>query len=157
MSKETYHAYYQEYQRLVSEYALSPSDELYKELQQILQQMSTEARCMAEKEEYLERTLQYKQNVVAMASKQQRSFLLSSSNADSLLNSNEDQLTKQNETLERARRTMTETEEISVGIQEELARNRTTLQSSHNKTNDFSEMTQQAGAILKSMTPWWRR
>ncbi|GAX29547.1 hypothetical protein FisN_36Hu042 [Fistulifera solaris] len=157
MSQEAYHAYYQEYQRLVSEYAQSPSDELYQELQLILQQMSTEARCMAEKEEYLERTLQYKQNVAAMATKQQRSFLLSSSNADAHLKSNEDQLTKQNETLERARSTMMETEEISLGIQEELARNRTTLQSSHNKTKDLSDMTQQAGAILKSMTPWWRR
>jgi hypothetical protein len=155
MSQEAYHAYYQEYQRLVSEYAQSPSDELYQELQQILQQMSTEARCMAEKEEYLERTLQYKQNVAVLATKQQRSFL--SSNAEPYLKSNEDQLIKQNDTLERARRTMMETEEISLGIQEELARNRSTLQSSHNKTKDLSDMTQQAGAILKSMTPWWRR
>lgn len=163
MSKETYHSYYQEYQRLVSEYAVSPELRYDDELQQILQQMRTEARGMPrpDKDDYLERTLVYQQNVAAMVSKQQRSVLFS--NADttthqSLLKSNEDKMMQQNETLERARRTIQETEEISLGIQEELARNRTTLQTSQEKTKDLSDMTQQAGAILTNMTkPWWRR
>lgn len=106
----------------------------------------------------MERTLQYKQNVAAMASKYQRSFLLSSNDDDDdRLKSNVDRTVQQNETLERARRTMMETEEISQGIQDELARNRTALQSSQNKAKDLSNMTQQAEAILKNMTPWWRR
>lgn len=161
MSKETYHSYYQEYQRLVSEYAASPSSpELFNELQTILQQMSTEARCMTnrdDKKECLERTMQYKKNVASMRQKQDRSELLSDSNHVAS-NNQDDMLTRQNETLERAKRTILETEETSLEIQQELARNKTTLQSSQAKINDLSDMTQQAGAIVKNMTsPWWRR
>lgn len=64
---------------------------------------------------------------------------------------NEDMLGQQNDTLERARRTMEETETIALEITDELSNNREKLMSTHNRIRDVSGLTGRARSILISM------
>jgi vesicle transport through interaction with t-SNAREs protein 1 len=68
-----------------------------------------------------------------------------------LLNAN-NQIAKQNETLDRARRVMAETEETAMDITEELGRNREKIESSHQRIRDVSGLTNQARRIVQSMS-----
>ena len=67
------------------------------------------------------------------------------------LQKNEDTLTNQNETLERARRSMQETEVVALEITEELGQNRETLMSAHGRVREMSGLTGRARNILYSM------
>ena len=67
------------------------------------------------------------------------------------LQKNEDSLASQNETLERARRTMQETESVALEITEELGNNREKLMSSHARVREVSGLTGRASRILRSM------
>lgn len=68
-----------------------------------------------------------------------------------LLQQNEDSLNQQNDTLERARRTMQETEAVALEITEELGHNREKLSSAHGRIRDVSGLTGRARRILVSM------
>jgi vesicle transport through interaction with t-SNAREs 1 len=68
-----------------------------------------------------------------------------------LLQQNENSLAAQNETLERARRTMQETEAVALEITEELGHNRETLMSAHGRIREVSGLTGRAKRILTSM------
>jgi len=84
--------------------------------------------------------------------------LASSNPQRNALQQTETKLTKQNETLERARRSMQETEEIGMEVTHELAQNRAKIESSAQHTEELTLLTDQAGKILHNMSkPWWRR
>jgi vesicle transport through interaction with t-SNAREs protein 1 len=75
----------------------------------------------------------------------------SSKQKERLLSAN-NQVAKQNETLDRARRVMAETEETAMEITEELGRNREKIDSSHQRVRDVSGLTNQARRIVQSMS-----
>lgn len=64
-------------------------------------------------------------------------------------------LNKQNETLERARRTLADTEETAGVISEELHRNRSTIEQSHKQIAELSGLTNDASRILSRMKKRW--
>lgn len=62
-----------------------------------------------------------------------------------------DALSHQNQTLENARRIMSETEHVALEITEELGRNRETIESAHARVRGVSALTNQARRVLVSM------
>lgn len=61
------------------------------------------------------------------------------------------QLEGQNETLDKARRVMADTEEVALEITTELGRNRETLESAHGRVRDMSGLTNRARRLLHNM------
>jgi vesicle transport through interaction with t-SNAREs 1 len=129
----------------------------------LIKQMALEARSVGDaslKRELLHKVRECKQKVTVLQSQSERLGLLSSTsnggaglrqNERLLLQKNEDSLAAQNETLERARRTMLETESVALEITEELGANREKLVSSHNRVREMSGLTGRASRILQSM------
>jgi len=63
----------------------------------------------------------------------------------------QDQLEQQNETLDRARRVMADTEEVAMEITSELGRNRETLETAHGRVREVSGLTNRARRLLQNM------
>jgi len=61
-------------------------------------------------------------------------------------------LQSQNDTLDRAKRVMAETEETALEITQELGRNRETISSAHSRVRDVSGLTNQARRIVQNMS-----
>mmetsp|Transcript_22448 Transcript_22448/g.48759 ORF Transcript_22448/g.48759 Transcript_22448/m.48759 type:complete len:225 (-) Transcript_22448:224-898(-) len=76
---------------------------------------------------------------------------LSGEQRDRLLRTN-DQISSQNQTLENARRIMSDTEETAMEITSELARNREKIESAHGRVRDVSGLTNRARRIVQSMS-----
>lgn len=151
--------YYEEHMRLMEVLACEWTDELAQQAADCLASMQLEARTSEdadEKHELLERVKVYRQNFQALRLQQESDVLLggvSSTGKDDATR----RLHAQNETLLQARRTVQETEEIGLEINQELARNRDTMQASLQKVEEMKNMTQQAGMILKRLNKWWNR
>ncbi|CAB9498301.1 Vesicle transport v-SNARE [Seminavis robusta] len=64
---------------------------------------------------------------------------------------NEDMLSRQNDTLENARRIMEETEVVALEITDELGHNREKLMSAHGRIHEVTGMTGRARRLLVSM------
>mmetsp|Transcript_18057 Transcript_18057/g.32738 ORF Transcript_18057/g.32738 Transcript_18057/m.32738 type:complete len:203 (-) Transcript_18057:62-670(-) len=62
---------------------------------------------------------------------------------------------RQNQTLERARQIMADTEEIAFEVSEELLNNRETLETSQRRAAELNDMTGQANQILTRMNKRW--
>lgn len=62
------------------------------------------------------------------------------------------QLLQQNDTLDRARRVMADTEEVGLEITAELARNRETLETAHGRVREVSGLTNRARRLLQNMS-----
>eukprot|EP00542_Grammatophora_oceanica_P017454 CAMPEP_0194029932 /NCGR_PEP_ID=MMETSP0009_2-20130614/3556_1 /TAXON_ID=210454 /ORGANISM="Grammatophora oceanica, Strain CCMP 410" /LENGTH=212 /DNA_ID=CAMNT_0038669755 /DNA_START=34 /DNA_END=672 /DNA_ORIENTATION=+ len=138
----------------------------------LLKQMSVEARGVddaASKRELLQKVrvckaqlANLKDDVRSAKNKQDRAALeLSggegggkggSANAgkERLLQS-QNQLQSQNDTLDRARRVMAETEDVALEITTELGRNRETLESAHGRVREVSGLTNRARRLLQNM------
>jgi vesicle transport through interaction with t-SNAREs 1 len=63
----------------------------------------------------------------------------------------QNQLEQQNDTLDRARRIMADTEEVGMEITSELARNRETLETAHGRVREVSGLTNRARRLLQNM------
>lgn len=74
-----------------------------------------------------------------------------SDNERLMLQKNEDMLGSQNDTLERARRSMQDSEAIALEITEELGQNREKLLSAHGRVREVGTLTGRARRILTSM------
>jgi len=74
-----------------------------------------------------------------------------SNDAKARLLATNDSLSRQNETLDNARRIMAETEDVALEITEELGRNREKIQSTHSRVRDVSGLTNRARRILHNM------
>ena len=74
------------------------------------------------------------------------------------MQNNEELLARQNDRLERAQRTLEETEYIGMEISGQLGENRDKLQSTRKKVDEMQSLTGRAGELMKSITkPWWWR
>jgi len=138
----------------------------------LIKQMSVEARGSNDKElkkEYLQkvrvckaRYANLKDDVASAQNELDRSSLLSSSSKRNVGDGNEngakarllstnEQLAAQNDTLDRARRVMAETEGVALEITDELGRNREKIASAHSRVRDVSGLTNRARRILRNM------
>ena len=171
-STDTFDEYFQEYCSLMQQIATTTDDEehenLLRQCSDVLQQMALEARSLENptKTELLERVKLYKSNLKALQEKSKRDRLFADSKAKTAgtdirlerqLRQNEERVTGQNETLERALHSLQETEQVGLEITEELDRNRATIESTHENVHQVSSMNARANQILTSMTKWWRR
>ena len=138
------------------------TDSLLKQCDDLIKQMSLEARSVGDasvKRSLLDKVRKYKERYQSLVQESERQGLLGSSSGGPssqrermLLRQNEDSLAQQNETLERARRTMEETEAVALEITEELGQNREKLISAHGRIREVSGLTGRARRILQSMS-----
>jgi vesicle transport through interaction with t-SNAREs protein 1 len=63
----------------------------------------------------------------------------------------QNQLEQQNDTLDRARRVMADTEDVAMEITTELGRNRETLETAHGRVREVSGLTNRARRLLQNM------
>jgi hypothetical protein len=147
---------------------------LFRQCHELLQQLAVEARGVDDsltKRDLLQRVKQEKSRLLALEQEHEKLQLMTgasgcgaaaganrSQQQHQQLHKNEDTLARQNETLERARRTMQETEEVGLEVTHELGQNRAKIESTKGRVGELTSLTDQAGNLLKSMSkPWWRR
>jgi len=135
------------------------TENLMQQCDDLIKQMALEARSTppSVKSELLAKVRQCKQEFQQMQSRADKQSLMMGGSERShsdrmLLQKNEDQLAAQNETLERARRTMEETEAVALEITEELGNNRETLLSAQGRVREVSSLTGRARRILSGMS-----
>jgi vesicle transport through interaction with t-SNAREs 1 len=140
------------------------TENLLRQADDLLKQMAVEARSVENpnvKRDLLAQVRSLKSKLATLQSKSDKGGLfrvngsgpqLPRNDRDRLLlQQNEDLLANQNETLERARRTMEETEQVALEITEELGNNRETLMSARGRVQQVSGLTGRARRILVGM------
>lgn len=136
------------------------SENLFQQADDLIKQMALEARSVSDaslKRDLLAKVRTLKGELSTLRSKSEKRGLFTGGAAAKsdqeklLLKKNEDMLTNQNDTLERARRTMEETEQVALEITEELGNNREKLMSAHGRVREVSGLTGRARRILTSM------
>jgi Snare region anchored in the vesicle membrane C-terminus/Vesicle transport v-SNARE protein N-terminus len=147
----------------------SYSDNLFQQADDLIKQMALEARSVSDanlKQQLLTKVRKNKSQVSTLQNEfqQQSLFRTNHLNTDGEEHNNghdrllrqskatEDMLVHQNDSLERARRTMQETETVALEITEELSNNREKLMSAHGRVRDVSGMTGRARRILNNMS-----
>lgn len=132
---------------------------LFTQYEDILNQMSIEARGVdndESKQEMLATVRMCKSQVAAL--KQEYKHNLSLQDKKSLfsgkeqLHCNEEMAQQQQDSLDRARQTMADTEIVANEITTELAQNRETLERTQANVSTFSSMTDKAASIIKTMS-----
>jgi hypothetical protein len=126
----------------------------------LIKQMAVEARSNTADNVNLKRTLLDKVRLCkskyqALQAQSDRQNLLvhnnKTNNEFDRLRRNEDMLANQSDTLERARRTMEETEAVALEITDELGQNREKLMSAHGRIREVGGLTGRARRVLTSM------
>lgn len=140
--------------------------DLQKQCADLLSLMSLEARstdCPDRKMERLERVKIYKFQFEAVRNQHDKEFLMGGRATEMLavkerLERVESRAAQQNELLERARRSLAETEEVGANVMSELHGNRQTIESAQGRVGELNNMTTQATKIIKNMSkPWYLR
>jgi vesicle transport through interaction with t-SNAREs 1 len=166
----TFERYHQEYQELLQQIQQSldstsstnPYTANYiQQADDLLKQMAVEARSIPDavvKRTLLDQVRTFKSQLAALQTQATKRSLFNgngnSSQGDQnklLLQKNQDLLMQQNDTLERAKRSILETEQVALDITEELANNRETLMSAHGRVREVSTLTGRAQRVLSSM------
>lgn len=137
----------------------SYSQNLFQQADDLIKQMALEARSVPDaslKRDLLAKVRKLKGQLGTLLTKSEKRGLFASQGSKIdreklLLKKNEDMLGQQNETLERARRTMEETEQVALEITEELGNNREKLMSAHGRVREVSGLTGRAKRILTAM------
>jgi small-conductance mechanosensitive channel len=135
------------------------SENLFQQADDLIKQMALEARSVPDaslKRDLLAKVRKLKGQLGTLQSKSEKRGLFASKSSKTdreklLLKQNEDMLVQQNETLERARRTMEETEQVALEITDELGNNREKLMSAHDRVREVSGLTGRARRILTTM------
>lgn len=174
MSSVPFDRYDDEFQSLTDQVRDSLEEEdvefsgsLLSQCEDLLKQMSVEARGVDDastKRDLLAKVRQCKSTLSglreefkAMRMAEERSNLMGNSHSNGENGSKErllqmqNQLEQQNETLDRARRVMADTEEVAVEITTELGRNRETLETAHGRVREVSGLTNRARRLLQNM------
>eukprot|EP00546_Thalassionema_frauenfeldii_P006060 CAMPEP_0178917994 /NCGR_PEP_ID=MMETSP0786-20121207/13574_1 /TAXON_ID=186022 /ORGANISM="Thalassionema frauenfeldii, Strain CCMP 1798" /LENGTH=204 /DNA_ID=CAMNT_0020591643 /DNA_START=95 /DNA_END=709 /DNA_ORIENTATION=+ len=174
MSSVPFDRYDDEFQSLTDQVRESLEEEdvefsgsLLSQCEDLLKQMSVEARGVDDastKRDLLAKVRQCKltlsglrEEFKAMRMAEERSNLMGNSHSNGENGSKErllqtqNQLEQQNETLDRARRVMADTEEVAVEITTELGRNRETLETAHGRVREVSGLTNRARRLLQNM------
>uniref|UniRef100_A0A7S3P7W6 Vesicle transport v-SNARE N-terminal domain-containing protein n=1 Tax=Amphora coffeiformis TaxID=265554 RepID=A0A7S3P7W6_9STRA len=134
---------------------------LLQQCDDLIQQMDLEARTVPDatlKRNLIQKVRTCKAEYQRLRQESERQGLLGgrrgqqSENERLMLQKNEDMLGAQNDTLERARRTMQDTEAVALEITEELGQNREKLISAHGRVREVSGLTGRARRILTSMS-----
>jgi hypothetical protein len=146
---------------------VSQQEALFRQCHEILQQLAVEARDVDDKltkRDLLQRVKQEKSRLTALEQEHEKQILMTGAASGGggaqhkQLQKNEETMARQNETLERARRTMQETEAVGMEVTHELGQNRAKIESTQARVGELTSLTDQAGNLLKSMSkPWWRR
>ena len=121
-----------------------------------MKQMEMEARQTedpTQKKAQQDKILQHKKSVRESCEETQRSDLMGNKSAGQRhrLQDANDQLLRQNELLANAQRTVAATEDIGTTISAELLQNRTKIEASTAKVNEFSAITDSAKGFVKRM------
>lgn len=129
---------------------------LLQQCDDLIKQMSLEARSMPStiKSKMMNQVKAYKDQYQQVQTRMEKQSLMAGTAAnepDGLFRQTEDTVSRQNETLERARRVMQETETVALEITEELGHNREVLLSAHGRVREVSGLTGRARRILSSM------
>ena len=138
------------------------SENLFQQADDLIKQMALEARSVPDatlKRDLLAKVRELKSKLASLQSQSEKAGLFRTGNNGlsgqrekrQLLQQSEDMLAQQNETLERARRTMQETEQVALEITEELGSNRETLVSAHGRVREVGGLTGRARRILQGM------
>mmetsp|Transcript_5878 Transcript_5878/g.10280 ORF Transcript_5878/g.10280 Transcript_5878/m.10280 type:complete len:209 (+) Transcript_5878:164-790(+) len=146
------------------------SASLLMQCEDLLKQMSVEARGVEDasmKRELLAKVRSCKSDLQTLREQhkqaqqtQQRNELMigtvgggkgDRSEAKERLLSAQSQLEQQNDTLDKARRVMADTEEVALEITTELGRNRETLETAHGRVREMSGLTNRARRLLQNM------
>ena len=140
------------------------TNNLLQQCDDLIKQMALEARSVGEadrKRQMLAKVKQCKTQYQDLVQQSDRQGLLGANGASNgggsakerlLLQKNEEMMSAQNDRLERARRTMQETEQVALEITDELASNRETLTSAHGRIRDVSGLTGRAKRMLNRMS-----
>jgi hypothetical protein len=177
-----FEAYYEEFTRLFEQITTSTSttdtttsdnknaqqEALFRQCHEILQQLAVEARDVDDaltKRDLSQRVKHEKSRLTALEQEHEKRNLMTGASVSGggsaqhkQLDKNEAAMARQNETLERARRTMQETEAVGLEVTHELGQNRAKIESTKGRVGELTSLTDQAGNLLKSMSkPWWRR
>lgn len=138
----------------------SYTQNLLRQCDDLIKQMALEARSVGNsdlKRDLLQKVRDCKSTYQSLQQQSERQGLLARNGSQSnqrerlLLQKNEDLLSSQNNTLERARRTMEETEAVALEITEELGHNREKISSAHGRVREMSGLTGRARRILYNM------
>jgi hypothetical protein len=162
-NKETSHLdiYYREYSLLLQELLEKPTEtaRLSRECNDLLDYMSTLCNTTTEEEcEWMQRIQLWKLQLRHVVDEVDRTNLLKDRTPPAWSQQNESVLNRQNETLERARRSLQDTEELGYNISQTLSENRDKLMSTKQNIDQFSTLTTQAKGLVKSITkPWYQR
>jgi vesicle transport through interaction with t-SNAREs 1 len=144
----------------------SYSDNLFQQADDLVKQMALEARSVSDvnlKQDLLQKVRKCKSQVTSLQTQSQQQSLFRPTNEPTtnsstnghdrlLARQTEDLLVNQNDTLERARRTMMETEQVALEISDELSHNRDKLMTAHGRVREVSGLTSRARRILNSMS-----
>lgn len=140
---------------------------LLQQCDDLIKQMSLEARSASsttQKRSLLDKVRSYKSKYQTLQAESERQGLLGGNNKGGFSNNNnsrnqrdqllqnENMVGQQNETLERARRTMEETEAVALEITDELGHNREKLVSAHGRIREVGGLTGRARRILTQMS-----
>lgn len=165
MSRSHFNEYYREFSDLMKVLLEGNRDqETVEECKTLLKQMKLEARCSPDKEELMERIKVYKMQIDSIEVNLSREVLLGSS-ASTAAESQSDRMkeaeasaSRQNEHLEQALKTLTETEEVAGSTLLELKCQQEKIKASKEKVGTFSDLAQSANVIVSNMSkPWFKR
>lgn len=167
--------YAEEFASLLAQCSSATSNDttsLLEQCQDLLQQMSLEARITDHPERkklQMERYKAYKEQFQVIKQQIDRQTLLASKSTSTTaatstlqlrdsLHRNEVSMVNQNSTLEQSLKSIHETEQMATSTLEQLHHQRDTLQNTQQKTQTLQSMTQQANTIATNLLkPWWRK
>ncbi|ETW00953.1 hypothetical protein H310_06601 [Aphanomyces invadans] len=141
--------------------AITHASDLLTQASQLIQQMDLEVRSLdaATKRELSKKVDQYKKSLKSLSddlknikAKEEKEGLFGSAEARSRMAGATQKLQQTGDRIKAAHQTVLETEEVAIGIQEELGRNREKIQATHDKVKSVNDMARSGGRILGRMS-----
>ncbi|CAK4072288.1 unnamed protein product [Aphanomyces euteiches] len=141
--------------------AITHTSDLLTQASQLIQQMDLEVRSLdaATKRELSKKVDQYKKSLKSLSDdlktikdREEKQGLFGNAEARSRMANATQKLQQTGDRIKAAHQTVLETEEVAIGIQEELSRNREKLDATHNKVKGVNDMARSGGRILGRMS-----
>jgi vesicle transport through interaction with t-SNAREs 1 len=156
--------YHEEFSLLIQQIQSIPNDvTLQRQCNDLIKQMSLEAFSSSvdpdQKQQMLDRVKECKAQFEHAVQKSERQDLLAGTTnsgdgrttMSSSLQTNEDNMVAQNDCLERAHRSLQETEQVALEITNELGKNRETMSQAHGRIQQVSTLTGLANSIMNRL------
>ncbi|KAF0682629.1 Aste57867_25266 [Aphanomyces stellatus] len=141
--------------------AITHVSDLLTQASQLIQQMELEVRSLdaATKRELSKKVDQYKKSLKSLGEdlktikeKEEKEGLFGNAEARNRMAGATQKLQQTGDRIKAAHQTVLETEEVAIGIQDELARNREKLDATHNKVKSVNDMSRSGARILGRMS-----